>query len=215
MYAAGRKPQLQAQAAVIAALVSALDLHSEAPQTYNADYDQKNDCRSRCGHLAISFRGYDCRQQALNRRFIVRRYTVRTDKLRRAYRFVYLSDLHQKVYPGGNEAITAAVRKEKPDFIIAGGDFITSRTAAEQAYRNEFSFEGAALSLLSSLRGVAPVYFVNGNHEEKLETSEDEVLRGAYARFMTDLSSAGVVTGSCCTAMNTAWSTTKKSSAIR
>ena len=53
-----------------------------------------------------------------NRRFIVRRYTVRTDKLRRAYRFVYLSDLHQKVYPGGNEAITAAVRKEKPDFII-------------------------------------------------------------------------------------------------
>ena len=95
---------------------------------------------------------------------------------------VYLSDLHQKVYPGGNEAITAAVRKEKPDFIIAGGDFITSRTAAEQAYRNEFSFEDAALSLLQSLRGVAPVYFVNGNHEEKLETSEDEVLRGAYAR---------------------------------
>ena len=127
-----------------------------------------------------------------NRRFIVRRYTVRTDKLRCAYRFVYLSDLHQKVYPGGNEAITAAVRKEKPDFIIAGGDFITSRTAAEQAYRNEFSFEDAALSLLQSLRGVAPVYFVNGNHEEKLETSEDEVLRGAYARFMTDLSSAGV-----------------------
>ena len=39
---------------------------------------------------------------------------------------------------------------------------------------------------------MAPVYFVNGNHEEKLETSEDEVLRGAYARFMTDLSSAGV-----------------------
>ncbi len=114
-----------------------------------------------------------------NRRFIVRRYTVRTDKLRRAYRFVYLSDLHQKVYPGGNEAITAAVRKEKPDFIIAGGDFITSRTAAEQAYRNEFSFEDAALSLLSSLRGVAPVYFVNGNHEEKLETSDYR--RRAYA----------------------------------
>ena len=127
-----------------------------------------------------------------NRRFIVRRYTIRTNKLRRAYRFVYLSDLHQKVYPGGNETITAAVRKERPDFIIAGGDFITSRTAAEQACRNDFSFEDAALSLLKSLRDVAPVYFVNGNHEEKLETSEDEVLRSAYDHFMTELSGAGV-----------------------
>ena len=94
--------------------------------------------------------------------------------------------------PWRDAELEMKLTQAKPDFIIAGGDFITSRTAAEQAYRNEFSFEDAALSLLQSLRGVAPVYFVNGNHEEKLETSEDEVLRGAYARFMTDLSSAGV-----------------------
>ena len=45
-----------------------------------------------------------------NHRFVVRRYTLRSKRIRYPVRFVFVADLHEKSYGRENEAIVEAVQ---------------------------------------------------------------------------------------------------------
>ncbi len=74
------------------------------------------------------------------------------------YRIVQVSDLHNAEFGPENEILLGLIRQEKPDLIAVTGDLFDSRrTKPERA----FDFVKCAAR-------IAPVYFVTGNHESRL-----------------------------------------------
>lgn len=115
--------------------------------------------------------------------FCVRRYEVKTDKTEETVKFVFLSDLHGKVYGEDNCKLVRAVKREKPDLILVGGDMLT---------RSKVEADETAFRLMAQLKEIAPVYLANGNHEQKLkEYTEDYDDR--YIAYKEKLEDAGII----------------------
>lgn len=84
----------------------------------------------------------------------VTQYRVQSEKIPAAFegfRIVQISDFHGADF--GTE-LADRVRAENPDLIAVTGDILTSSEELPQVKK-----------LLSSLQGIAPVYFVSGNHD--------------------------------------------------
>jgi len=87
---------------------------------------------------------------------VVRRYTVETDKLRsgESVRIVLIADLHSHIYGNSQNDLIDLIKKQKPDLIALAGDIADDY---EPILGTEL--------LLSGIKGIAPVYYVSGNHE--------------------------------------------------
>ena len=92
--------------------------------------------------------------------FCVTRYQVASPKLAGKKTWVFLSDLHNQVYGVNNCRLIDAVKKESPDLILIGGDMLVGK--------NGHSYE-PALACVKELVKIAPVYYANGNHEERMK----------------------------------------------
>lgn len=115
-------------------------------------------------------------------RFVVRTHAVTDRRIKKPCRAVLLTDLHNKQYGKNNEKLLAAIREAQPDFIFVAGDLLTANTKE--------SFE-PALQLMASLAKEYPVYYANGNHEQRLTTAR-EIYRDMASRYTAGLKSAGV-----------------------
>lgn len=93
-------------------------------------------------------------------RFVIRKYAVEDERIRRQCRAVVLSDLHNKRYGRENERLLEAIREQKPDFVLIAGDMITAAPGASME---------PALKLLGELAKEYPVYYANGNHEHRMK----------------------------------------------
>lgn len=93
-------------------------------------------------------------------RFVVRTHTVVDGRIKRDCRAVLLSDLHNKQYGKGNQALLAAIRRQQPDLVLIAGDMLTAK-------KNTVMEPAAAL--LRELFREYPVYYGNGNHEHRLK----------------------------------------------
>ena len=116
-------------------------------------------------------------------RFVTVEYRIRCRGLKRKYRFVMLSDLHNKSYGEHNEKLLAAIEKQKPESILIAGDMLTS----EKPERT-----GPAQELVEKLAARYPVYYANGNHEYRLKMEEARYGSG-YRRYHARLERKGVV----------------------
>ena len=85
-------------------------------------------------------------------------YTIRSSRLPEAFhgfRITQVSDL-QSEYFGPNQAhLLTDVRRSRPDIIVITGDLVDRR-------HTDFM---ASMKAISGLLKIAPVYYVNGNHE--------------------------------------------------
>lgn len=108
-------------------------------------------------------------------------YTVTSDALPEAfdgYRIAQVSDLHNAEMGEDNEKLLAMLREAEPDIIVITGDLVDSHdTDIEVALR----FAEAAV-------GIAPCYYVTGNHEAALHEADT----AAYATLKEGLIQAGV-----------------------
>ena len=82
-----------------------------------------------------------------------------------------LSDLHGTCYEPRNRPIIECAWDQKPDLILASGDMLSGDREEGDAI---------AVALLSRLSDLAPVCFVNGNHEMCVERHQPE----RYQKFM-------------------------------
>ena len=91
------------------------------------------------------------------------------------FRVVQLSDLHGAVYGRENSRLLRAVKRAKPDLIALTGDLADERTKLPV-------IDG----LLKELSGIAPVFFVSGNHEWSAGLTEAlaPMLRGHGVRWL-------------------------------
>lgn len=93
-------------------------------------------------------------------RFVVRRYEITDRRIRKPCRAVVLADLHNKRYGKNNEKLLASVREQQPDIVLIAGDIITAKPGRGLE---------PALQLLRELSKDYPVYYGNGNHEQRLK----------------------------------------------
>lgn len=101
---------------------------------------------------------------ALYNGLTIRTYEVSTDKLEagQSLRVVLLSDLHGYSYGEDQRVLIEKVREQSPDLIALPGDIL-----------DRFRSPDASFELIEGLQGIAPMYFVTGNHE--IDDSDDFV----------------------------------------
>lgn len=102
----------------------------------------------------------------------VQTYDVPSDKLSadESLRIVLLSDLHSASYGYKQSILIDQVRTQKPDLIALPGDLLDRYRSPEPAFE-----------LVEGLAGIAPMYFVTGNHE--IDDSADYIRHDAKNVF--------------------------------
>ena len=105
-------------------------------------------------------------------------YVFRSPKVRGAldgFRIVQVSDLHNRALGRGNSHLLALIEAQRPDLIVITGDLVDS-------YRPGWE---KALPFCRAAAGVAPCYFVSGNHEHRMSQER-------LCAFVDELTAAGV-----------------------
>ena len=80
------------------------------------------------------------------------------------FKIAHVSDLHNAVFGRKNEKLLSLIRAVKPDIIAITGDLIDSRHTDIDS----------ALAFVEAAAEIAPVYYVTGNHESRLDFDEIE-----------------------------------------
>lgn len=94
-----------------------------------------------------------------NHSLTVERFTFSSSRLPEGFdgcTIVQLSDLHGAQFGENNAALLDTVRTAQPDYIFLTGDLLDQYRRTPRSY---------ALTLCTALAGIAPTYFVTGNHE--------------------------------------------------
>ena len=115
-------------------------------------------------------------------RFVIRKHRVVDGRIRKDCRAVVLSDLHNKQYGKDNQALLAAIRRQRPDFVLIAGDILTAKKNAAME---------PAVALLTELVKEYPVYYGNGNHEHRLKLYP-ETYGDMAKRYGTALEEMGI-----------------------
>lgn len=134
--------------------------------------------------LAAGAAGLLLRSEYEKKHFVTDQYEIESPKLPdgAAFRCVFLSDLHDNVYGTDNEPLVAAIRAFKPDAVLIGGDMMVCKGKGDLT---------VTVSLLEKLTSFVPVYYANGNHEERMNRKRD-VYGDLYERFRMELKRLGV-----------------------
>lgn len=117
--------------------------------------------------------------------FRVTHYDIRSEKLNglsKECNLVFLSDLHNNCYGKDNEKLLKSVREQSPDIILIGGDMLVGKPEVPYEVAERF---------VSQLTKIAPVYYANGNHEQRMKLYP-ETFKTTYQRYQEKLSKAGV-----------------------
>ena len=88
-------------------------------------------------------------------------------------RFVFVSDLHNVLLGMHNEELLAAIKRQKPDAVLIGGDMIVGKPGISMEPAMEF---------IRNAAGEYPVYYANGNHEHRLRI-HPEIYGTMYERL--------------------------------
>lgn len=117
--------------------------------------------------------------------FNVTKYQICTSKINphmKPKRMIFLSDLHNHEYGQNNIRLLQAVKAACPDLILIGGDMLVGKRGRSAK---------AALQFVSQLPKIAPVYYANGNHEQRMKENPEKYVR-VYERYREILQNAGV-----------------------
>lgn len=116
--------------------------------------------------------------------FKITHYTVTSARLTGGEKkVVVLSDLHNKVYGEKNEKLLSAVKRERPDAILIAGDMLVGDAEVSPK---------PALDLVKALVDIAPVFYANGNHEQKMRENPERYKR-MYEKYYRELVAHKVV----------------------
>lgn len=98
-------------------------------------------------------------------------------------KIVFLSDLHNQQYGRNNEKLLDAIRKAKPDMILIGGDLLIGKEDCDYA---------PALSFGKELVKICPVFYANGNHEQRMKENPERY-QYSYRTYKAELEKSGII----------------------
>ena len=109
-------------------------------------------------------------KRIFDNRLTVSKHIIKSEKISGVIRILLLADLHSTCYGYRQRELVSLIKTRSPDVVCIAGDLIDERR----------SFACVA-DLLRGIINVAPVYFVTGNHEYRIENI------GYYLRKMQRL----------------------------
>lgn len=92
-------------------------------------------------------------------RFIAIHHTITDPRIKKSCRAIVIADLHNKEFGPQNERLLAYIRSQKPDIILIPGDIPTAKPGKKLT---------PAVNFMKALVSVCPIYYANGNHEQRL-----------------------------------------------
>lgn len=116
--------------------------------------------------------------------FVTEETVISSKKIKKPKTLIFLSDMHDKEFGEKNERLLAAIGKSHPDLILIGGDTMVAKEGRGNLEATE--------NLIRGLVKIAPVYYGNGNHEQRLHTDR-ECYGDCYQRFCKLLKQHGVI----------------------
>lgn len=125
----------------------------------------------------------------LGKGLYVKKYQVYSPKLPLSFdgfRFIFISDLHGKLYGKDNVKLLEMIHRAKPDCILIGGDMVVGGESKRyKAGCIPFSRESVEIAtrLISNLSSNYTIIHALGNHEEKLHP----ILWNEYKTVLEDL----------------------------
>lgn len=117
--------------------------------------------------------------------FKVTYYQIHTTKMQidaEAKKIIFLSDLHNHEYGKKNRRLLQAIVKEQPDLILIGGDMLVGKP---------HRLPEPALNMVMQLPKIAPVYYANGNHEQRMKENTEKYGH-VFSQYRKKLKDAGV-----------------------
>ncbi len=117
--------------------------------------------------------------------FKVTYYDIKSDKLNglnHERKIVFLSDLHNERYGKNNEKLFDAVKGQNPDLILIGGDMLVGKADASSKIAESF---------VARLTEICPVYYANGNHEQRMKVYP-ETFGTTFREYKDRLEKSGV-----------------------
>lgn len=126
--------------------------------------------------VCILIIGYD------TNRFVVRKYQFQNEKVTGSFRFVLVSDLHNKSYGKKNEKLLKAIEELNPEAVLCAGDMLTAKPGRDFHTAVEF---------MNTLAKNYPVYYGNGNHEYRLKLYP-ETYDNMAEQYERELKKAGI-----------------------
>lgn len=128
--------------------------------------------------------GFFARSEYEKKHFVTETFELMSEKLREPERnFVFLSDLHNNQFGEHQEILLQAISRIRPDAVLIGGDMMVCK-------RGKLDLK-PALELVRALAKEYPVFYANGNHEERMKR-EAETYGDSYQVFCRELEKAGV-----------------------
>lgn len=118
--------------------------------------------------------------------FKVTHYSItspKLDGLAKEQKIIFLSDLHNNRYGKNNDRLLKAIEEERPDIILVGGDMLVGVAGLSTEVAERF---------VSALTKIAPVFYANGNHEQRMK-EYTETFWDAYDNYKKALLDADVV----------------------
>lgn len=116
------------------------------------------------------------------RSFRLQRYEILVPKLPNK-KIIFLSDFHDASMGERCRKLWKEIEKEKPDVILIGGDMLITKYGIPSPKTMQF---------LKGLRKIAPVFYANGNHEQRLK-EYTERYQGVYSAYKKELVEDGIV----------------------
>lgn len=95
--------------------------------------------------------------------FRMTHYDIVSDKLNEIqgeYKILFLTDLHNNSFGKGNGRLLKAIRSQNPDLILIGGDMMVGKPEWPTKVAEDF---------VGQLTKLCPVYYANGNHEQRMK----------------------------------------------
>lgn len=117
--------------------------------------------------------------------FVVTHYQIESEKLSKdmgEIKIAFLSDFHNQEYGSASCELVNAIALEQPDVILIGGDMLVGKKG--HSYAN-------AVNLVEQLPKIAPVYYANGNHEQRMHENAERYGE-TYNEYKAILEKAGV-----------------------
>ena len=124
-----------------------------------------------------------------NMKIRIKRYEIASDKVSEelsGLRIALFSDTHNRYYGPDGESLVSLLEAEKPDLAIFAGDGIRKSSHSRDPAKG---CENAA-ELFAAVAARFPLYYVNGNHERRLQ----KISRGTdhYRNYVASLKECGV-----------------------
>ena len=116
--------------------------------------------------------------------FIVKEYNIKSSKVKDTpVTFGFISDLHNCCYGRKNEKIIEALKENKCEFLIIGGDMINGKRDIKN--KNPEKYYKNATEFLNRISSEMKVYYTFGNHETRTKNRKSD--NPLFSSFMESI----------------------------